>query len=247
MCVFDVWAWKFVFDDPWRNRAKFAPLYGIRLAGEALNNVTPILDIGGEPLKILWLEKWLGIPRDAALKSVVVGRTALFLAEVAFATGGLFLFARHFPLPQEWRTVLTAGAAAFAAGGAVLLAVLKFFKRFEAGQARFTAAFVLHLAGWAAGGVEMFFIFRILGCPITFFQAIILESLLQLVRLTSFFIPANLGAQESGLVFLAGTLGFAPAVGVAASLLKRARQLVWTAAGFVLWGVAKTYEHGKPV
>jgi hypothetical protein len=58
--------------------------------------------------------------------------------------------------------------------------------RFEAGQARFTAAFVLHLAGWAAGGVEMFFIFRILGCPITFFQAIILESLLQLVRLTSF-------------------------------------------------------------
>ena len=79
--------------------------------------------------------------------------------------------------------------------------------------------------------------FHMVGVPLSLLQAVMLESLLQLVRTASFFIPANLGTQEGGLAFFAQLLGFHPALGVAVSLLKRLRQLLWTGIGFTIWGM----------
>ena len=82
----------------------------------------------------------------------------------------------------------------------------------------------------------MYFMLQLLGVPVSLVQAVMLESLLQLVRTASFFIPGNLGTQEAGLAFFIQLLGYHPALGVAASLLKRARQIVWTGIGFAIWG-----------
>ena len=43
-------------------------------------------------------------------------------------------------------------------------------------------------------------------------------------------------AATDRLAFFIQLLGYHPALGVAASLLKRARQIVWTGIGFAIWG-----------
>ena len=73
--------------------------------------------------------------------------------------------------------------------------------------------------------------------PVTWGEAFLLESMLQLVKTASFFIPGNLGAQEAGLALLCQWMGYEPSAGIALSLYKRFRQLVWTAAGFGVWGL----------
>ena len=95
---------------------------------------------------------------------------------------------------------------------------------------------LLHFIGWAAGGIETYFMFRLAGAPVTLLDGLMLEALLQIARTASFFIPGNLGAQELGLALFAQWAGFSPSTGLAVSLFKRLRLVIWTAVGFMVWG-----------
>jgi len=67
----------------------------------------------------------------------------------------------------------------------------------------------------------------------------IIESLLQLIRAGSFFIPLSLGAQEGGLILIFTSLGMAGPLGLAVSFVRRIRELVWIALGLLLgWGMS---------
>lgn len=271
MCAWDVAAWKAVFSKRWHPQIKFWDLFTIRLAGEAVNNITPVIDVGGEPLKVVLVSNRFEIPKKSALAAGIIGRTALFLAEIYFVVLGLALSFFILPLPWEWKWALFITVLVFI----ILIALFifaqkkglfvtfiewldylqfdpKLFERFHipfkqideeissfysTEEKGFKKAVFLHTLGWISGGVEMFFIFQIIGSPVSFVQAMMLESLLQLVRLASFFIPGNLGAQEGGLAFFVQLMGAHPAYGVAASLLKRARQILWTGIGFAIWGL----------
>ena len=99
---------------------------------------------------------------------------------------------------------------------------------------RFAGALGFVLSSWLLGAVELYVILDFLGHPITFTEAWITESVLQLVRAGSFFIPANLGASEAGFVVLVGALTGQPPLGLAAALVRRARELLWIVAGVAL-------------
>lgn len=105
------------------------------------------------------------------------------------------------------------------------------------------AAFLLHFAGWVAGSIETYLMFLVLGLPVTLSQAVAIEALLQLTRTASCFVPASLGVQEAGMALYAGWFGASAPIGVAVSLLKRARQFLWNAAGFAVWGYYETRRH----
>ena len=105
----------------------------------------------------------------------------------------------------------------------------------------FAGALALALASWLLGAFELYVILDFLGRPITPAEAVITESVLQLVRAGSFFIPANLGASEVGFVVLVGALTGQPALGLAAALMRRARELLWIVAGVALgWRLSFT-------
>ena len=53
---------------------------------------------------------------------------------------------------------------------------------------------------WLAGGIEVWLAFLVLGRPVELTEAIILESLGQVVRSAGFVIPGGLGLQESGIL-----------------------------------------------
>jgi hypothetical protein len=252
MCIWDMLGWKAVFPNSSKAKVKIPKLYFVRLAGEAVNNVTPILDVGGEPLKVFMASELFGISKKESAASVVVARTALMVSELLFVVIGLGVALFSLNLEWDWIRGLGLSVLVFAlVCGLFILWQKKNLDIYEIGvfyageKKRFYISIFYHFIGWTVGGLEMWLMFRALGVPISIAQGIMLESLLQLVRLGSFFIPANLGAQEAGLGLFVRLLGYDPVLGIAVSLLKRLRQILWTLVGFGIWGIYQWRVLGK--
>ncbi len=73
--------------------------------------------------------------------------------------------------------------------------------------ARWRRASLLNLAGWIVGTGEVWLILSLLGHPVSWVEALLLESLGQAIRGAAFAIPGSLGAQEGGYLLLAPLVG----------------------------------------
>ncbi|MFO0998118.1 MAG: lysylphosphatidylglycerol synthase domain-containing protein [Alphaproteobacteria bacterium] len=100
-----------------------------------------------------------------------------------------------------------------------------------------SAAF--RFGGWLLGAGEVWLGLKFLGEPIGIGQAVVVESLIQLLRSAAFLVPAALGVQEGGFVLLAAALGLGPETGLALSLIRRVRDLVLGVPGLVAWQVTE--------
>ena len=96
---------------------------------------------------------------------------------------------------------------------------------------RLLPALGLAFTNWCVGTAETWLALHLLGHPVTWAEAWIIESVAQMVRAVTFFIPANLGTQDGALVVLTGAITGVPEAGAAVAALKRLREIV-----FVLWG-----------
>ncbi len=64
---------------------------------------------------------------------------------------------------------------------------------------------------------------------------LILESLAFALRSAAFAVPAGVGVQEGGYVALGAVFGLGPEIGLALSLLKRAREILLAAPALLAW------------
>ncbi|MBI4432519.1 MAG: flippase-like domain-containing protein [Candidatus Omnitrophica bacterium] len=103
--LWDTAAWKLVFNPSWDEAIKIHELFVIRLAGEAVNNITPFLDIGGEPLKVYLVSKRFGVPASQAISAGLIAKTTLIASETVFILFGFGFFLFFIPLPYEWRII----------------------------------------------------------------------------------------------------------------------------------------------
>ncbi len=88
--------------------------------------------------------------------------------------------------------------------------------------------------GWVAGILELQVTLYFLGHSLSFTELWIVESLSQLVRSASFFIPLSIGAQETGLVLIFTAMGMGGSLGLVVSFVRRIKELMWVAVGLVL-------------
>ena len=72
-----------------------------------------------------------------------------------------------------------------------------------------------------------------LGEPISVPTAFVIGAFGTAVKFFSFMVPASLGALEGGNVALFSAFGLGGAVGLTYSLVRRLREVVWIAAGFL--------------
>jgi len=93
--------------------------------------------------------------------------------------------------------------------------------------------------GWFTGTVEVWLVARMTGMPVDFTQAWLLEALIQVLRIITFFIPSSIGVQEGGIVLIFSQLGFPPGPSLAFALIRRVRELLWVGLGLTLWATAK--------
>jgi uncharacterized protein (TIRG00374 family) len=84
-------------------------LFLIRLAGSAINQVTPTANVGGEVVRVLLLESCL--PRAQAIAPVVIGKASVTIAQMMYLSLGTLYLMWCMPLPVElqWALSLTIG------------------------------------------------------------------------------------------------------------------------------------------
>ena len=99
---------------------------------------------------------------------------------------------------------------------------------------RLVATIVLSFVNWAFGALEVWIAFYLLGYPISFAEAWVIEAVVQLVRVGVFFVPLAIGTQEGAFAVVVGALTGNPSLGVAAAILRRCREIVVIGAGLIM-------------
>ena len=104
---------------------------------------------------------------------------------------------------------------------------------------RFLVSAFFNFLGWFTGVLETYWIAKILGIPIGFAEAWLLEALVQVLRIVTFFIPSSIGAQEGGIVLIFLEFGFDKPLGLAFALIRRIREILWMGFGLLLWSLVE--------
>lgn len=102
-------------------------------------------------------------------------------------------------------------------------------------RARFGGALSLAFANWFLGAVEVYAVMQFLGHPVSLADAWAIEAMAQLVRAGTSFIPASIGAQEGALVLASTAMTGSGTLGLALSVIRRFRELIWIVGGLGLW------------
>jgi putative membrane protein len=99
-------------------------------------------------------------------------------------------------------------------------------RRMYESPARLALSSTIHLLSWIASAGLIWLSVRLIGLHLDFFSCIAIEALLAALRSATVFVPAAIGVQEAGYAALMPLFGLGPEVGLAVSLLKRARDIV---------------------
>jgi putative membrane protein len=267
--LIDAFAWQIAtpgvpLDLKWLYR-----FYQVRVAGEAFNTITPTASMGGEAVKAIMLKRLYGIGYRDGTASLILAKTIIVVALVAFLTVGFALMQDSSKLDDTYKIVSGAGLAAFCLGAIVFVLIQRFkvttftgnllgrsrlFARLNAllkplhevedrlihfytrQPNRLVAVFLLSFLNWVIGIFEIWLIMYLIGHPISFSDAWIIETVAQLVRSATFFIPASIGAQEGAFLIVGAAITGQPSFGLTVALARRIREIVWA-----VWGLAVFY------
>ena len=251
----DTLGWRYTFIG---DRPPFAKLLAARCAGQAVNLITAVGGVGGEPVKA-WLLRG-DLPYEASVPSLILAKTAEIVGQALLLATGIAI---------GWTTGVVGGALLWpmsylllietvAIGGFILVQVTggvgwagRLLARMGAGvgvrvvdvalrdfyRSHWKAllmAIACNFAGWLAGAIEAFVILRSLEVTATLGSATVIEALGTGVRFATFFVPANLGTLEGANAAAFSTLGWAVQDGLVFSLVRRGRQVVWIGVGLVV-------------
>lgn len=257
-------AWNFLL--PRDRRASLHAFFLARLVRDSISDITPLSPMAGmfAAARLAILD---GMEASYAAASIAADATTETMAQVAFLALGFALGASHFRHHSGAAPLVTATiivlllAAPFIAGLIVLqrqgadwmekIARRRFPKvlagttfrqaihELYGSRSRLAGAASLHLLGWILAGGGTFFGFRLVGGRIGILDALSLEALLSTLRSLAAFVPAGIGVQEAGYAMLAPMFGLPLEMGLAVSLLKRAREVVMGVPALIYWQIVE--------
>jgi putative membrane protein len=253
-------SWHFLL--PPAHRRPVRELYIARLVRDSIAEISPFSPVGGmvAAARLMILK---GMSASYAAASVAADATTEAMAQVVFLAFGLgwgFTQFQHLqgsgPLTEAMIAVLLLAIPGIAlliflqkkgAGFAEKIAA-RFFPQVREGvsfraaiedlydsPSRLAASAALHLLAWIGAGGGTWIAFRLVGGQISLPNAIALEALLCTIRSIAAFVPAAIGVQEAGYAMLAPLFGLPAEMGLAVSLLKRAREIVLGVPALLYW------------
>ena len=243
-------------------RRPLADFYIARLVRDAISEISPFSPVGGmvAAARLMILK---GMNSSYAVASVTADVTTEAMAQVVFLAFGVGWGITRFGHIQgggdmaRWMVVvlllavpaialmvfLQRRGAAFAGRMAG-----RFFPQMKDGDAiregmealyesktRLAWSALSHLVAWFASGVSTFIAFHLVGARISLLDALALEALLCTLRSIAAPVPAAIGVQEWSYALLAHLFGLPQEMGVAVSLLKRAREIVLGVPALLYW------------
>ena len=254
------WRYAFAYD-----RVPFLRLVAARIAGEAVNVMTAVAPVGGDAIKVWFLRPH--VPYQESIASVIVAKTTITLSQALFlligvmAAVALAVDARLVRAMLWLLLVELIGAGGFLAvqvagsvsRGARLLSRVKKLDALAGAEnldrtlqsfyrrewQRFALSVGFHLLGWLMGALETWLFLRVLQIPASLTTALVIETLGSAVRFATFFVPGSLGALEGANTAAFAALGLGAPAGLAFSLLRRLRQVVWIGLGVLVFLLAR--------
>jgi putative membrane protein len=241
------------------------PWVGIwgRFVRDAASEVLPLSQVGGYVLgtRAVALS---GVPATRGAASMIVDITLEFVSQIAYTAVGLvWLLRLHADSIAPQFVALGLVGTSILAGGFVVAQRrgMHYADRFASflgqGWAERTAAgaaalhqaletiyrrhvgiylnFLLHFFCWIASASEIWVALWFAGQPLPFGSAIVIESMVYAIRSIGFVVPNSVGVQEGAYILLGGAFGLSPEMGLALSLLKRARDLTIGLPVIALW------------
>ncbi|MDJ0745270.1 MAG: lysylphosphatidylglycerol synthase transmembrane domain-containing protein [Xenococcaceae cyanobacterium MO_167.B27] len=106
---------------------------------------------------------------------------------------------------------------------------------FYTNPSRMRNGLIVGFLNWPLGVLEIYFLMQFLRHPISFTDAWLLDSVAQLVRAGTFFIPANIGTLEGSLVVLGAGITGSPTLGLTISVIRRFKDLLGILVGLLIW------------
>ena len=252
------------------------PIYfRLRWLREAVNNLLPVAQIGGEVIAVRLLQRG-GVALAPAVAGTVADLTIEILTQLAFTLLGLGLLLHG--VGSSGIAGYVAGFVAVAAlviGGFVGAQWLGLAKVLEAALLRLGAAMgwsgaaqvsglheallscyrnpgrlfwasCWHMVSWLLGGVEVCLALHFLGHDVTLSAGLVIESLGQALKAAGFAVPGALGVQEGGLIVVCQLFNVSPELAIALSLLKRLREVILGVPGLVAWQWLEAQARGRP-
>lgn len=250
--------WRFAFMPDQAGSFPLGELVRLRVAGDAINYLTPSGTIAGEIARTTMLNASHATGVRAA--SVLVARCAQTLGQVLFVLTGLaFAAGGHVPLAWGYARIVYAVAAGFAVGLAGLVLYAEWARRHPGAAAeaapsrtgfralggwlrlffrrhprRFAISTSLFLLAYVWGVFEAYWICHFLGIPVSVGIALTIEVLSTTIDGILFMVPAKLGVQEGGKTAIFALLDLPPISGFAFGVIRHLRELGWAGLGLLL-------------
>jgi hypothetical protein len=258
--MFDTLAWRFTFP---RERVRFLPLARALLAGQAVAS-TPAGLIGGNALMAWKLRDRVSLHESLSSLIIVqttsTASQGLFLLLGILIARRTFPLSMAFERAMEWLLLLEVvgvigfvtvqmrgvvgggygvlGRLGFSGGAAVETAAthidqaLVDFYRHQ--PRRLTLSLTFNFLGWMTRAGETWLILYLLRAPVPVGTALVIEAFGTGVSFATFFLPLDLGVEEGGAVAAFLALGLSGATGLSFGLVRRTREIAWTALGLLL-------------
>jgi uncharacterized protein (TIRG00374 family) len=259
----DTLGWRYAFIGA---APPYLRMLAARTAGEAVNIVTALGSVGGEAVKV-WLLR-PAVPYDESVPSIVIAKTTSTMAQALLLLLGLFLALTTIKVDGDvvWAMLALLAVELLLIGGFFLTQVAGLVKRagrllawsgliknataadqldgrlrryYRESWRRFALSVSFHFGGWLLGVLETLVILWVLEVPVGIVTATLIEALGSGVRFATFLVPGSLGVLEGANTGLFDALGLGASVGLAFSLVRRARQGVWIGIGLVVLVVAR--------
>jgi putative membrane protein len=236
----------------------------LRWIREAVNNLLPVAQIGGEFVVSRLLQR-RGMKLSAAIAGTVADLTMEMVTQILFTLLGLALLlhlvgdggiagyvtsgllvaalvASGF-LGAQWLGLAAAiesglmrlGRALGWAGTAHVEGLHKALIGCYRSPGRVAMAALWQMVSWLLGGIEVCLALHFFGHDVGIGAGLVIESLGQALKAAGFAVPGALGVQEGGYIVICQLFGLLPEVALALSLMKRLREVVLGMPALLVW------------
>lgn len=235
---------------PATSRPRASGLILSRFAASGANAIS--FGVGGEPCRLLWMR---AEHRRLGFAALVIDRMLYNTANALFILFGVLAAAFFVKVPPGFAILGAATALGMCAltylGGMAILSpsiggklhafvarrhggdnvandvIASAAKQLLGGRTRVVPLSVLiHVTGKTILASEIYVALRVLGVHLDLWGGLVLASGQVALAAVTSWVPGQIGTQEGGLALLCAAFGINPALGVAAVLLQRIRQVV---------------------
>lgn len=231
--LFATISWQYCLGDK-RKEVSLGRLYVIRHIGETFTLFNPASVVGGDSLKAVILSRY-GIDTKRAAASVLLSRLMMMASQLTlFISSFITLMVQMPALRVLDSNAYAAGILPFLSSRSKSLRLkMQTFLRevpplIRENKKYMVLSVLFAVLHWIFGALEFYFILKFLNIDISIVQALVIDLGVVFFKTAGAFIPGQIGFEEYGNKIMLSIVGVnSDEVWITASILRRARQLVW--------------------